>query len=35
VIDAGRRIKPIITPDDPDRLLAALRSHAIMVSDPG
>ena len=26
VIDAGRAVKPIITPDDPDQLLAALRS---------
>jgi hypothetical protein len=35
VIDAGRRIKPVITPDDPDRLLAALRSHNVVVSDGG
>ncbi len=31
VIDAGRRVKPIITPDDPDRLLAAFRSHHVTV----
>jgi hypothetical protein len=33
VIDAGRPIKPIITPDDPDRLLAALGSHDVTVPD--
>jgi hypothetical protein len=33
VIDAGRPVKPIITPDDPDRLLAALRSHDVTVPD--
>jgi hypothetical protein len=32
VIDAGRPIKPIITPDDPDRLLVALRSHNVAVA---
>jgi hypothetical protein len=33
VIDAGRPVKPIITPDDPDRLLAALHSHDVTVPD--
>jgi hypothetical protein len=33
VIDAGRRVKPIITPDDPDRLLAALRAHDVVVAN--
>lgn len=33
VVDAGRPVKPIITPDDPERLLAALRSHEITVLD--
>jgi hypothetical protein len=32
-IDAGRPVKPIITPDDPDRLLAALHSHDVTVPD--
>jgi hypothetical protein len=31
VIDAGKRVKPIITPEDPDGLLAALRSHNVSV----
>jgi len=29
VIDAGRAVKPVVTPDDPDRFLAALRSHEV------
>jgi hypothetical protein len=33
VIDAGRWVKPIITPDDPDRLLVALSSHNVAVPD--
>jgi hypothetical protein len=33
VIDTGRRIKPIITPDDPDRLLAALSAHNVVLAD--
>ncbi len=32
VIDAGRWVKAVVTPDDPDRLLAALRSHDVSVS---
>ena len=31
VIDAGKPVKPIITPDDPDRLLGALHSHDVAV----
>jgi hypothetical protein len=31
VIDAGKRVKPIITPEDPGGLLAALRSHNVSV----
>jgi hypothetical protein len=31
VIDAGRAIKPIITPDDPDRLQEALGSRGVSV----
>jgi hypothetical protein len=31
VIDAGKRVKPVITPDDPEGLLGALRSHNVTV----
>jgi len=31
VIDAGKPVKPIITPDEPDALLAALRAHDVTV----
>lgn len=31
VIDAGRLVKPVITPDDPHRFVEALRSHAVPV----
>ncbi len=31
VVDTGRPVKPVITPEDPDRLLAALRSHNVPV----
>jgi len=34
VIDAGKRVKPIITPDDPDGLLAALGSHNVTSQNP-
>jgi len=32
VVDAGRMVKPVITPDDPDRLVEALRSHDVAVT---
>jgi hypothetical protein len=34
VIKAGRRVKPIIAPDEPVRLLAGLRSHNVTVPSP-
>jgi hypothetical protein len=33
VVDAGRPVKPIITPDDPEALVEALRSHDVTVRD--
>jgi hypothetical protein len=33
VIDAGRAVKPVITPDDPEQLLAALGAHGVAVSN--
>ena len=32
VVDAGRPVKPVITPDDPDRLVQALRSRGVTVT---
>lgn len=32
--DTGRRVKPVITPDEPEALLAALSSHDVPVPDP-
>lgn len=32
VIDAGGQVKPVITPDDPNRLVEALRSHDVSVT---
>jgi hypothetical protein len=32
VIDAGRRVKPVVTPDDPQQVVAILRSHDVRVS---
>jgi hypothetical protein len=29
VIDAGRPVKPVVTPDDPDRFAEALGSHGV------
>ncbi|MFE5584633.1 hypothetical protein [Kitasatospora sp. NPDC056531] len=31
VLDLGRRVKPVITPDDPERLVAALATHGVPV----
>lgn len=31
VIDVGRAVKPVVTPDDPDRFAEALRSHGVRV----
>jgi hypothetical protein len=32
VIHAGRLFKPVITPDDPDRVVAALTRHGVTVT---
>ena len=32
VLDLGKRIKPVITPDDPQRVLAVLRQHGVDVT---
>ncbi len=33
VLDLGKRVKPVITPDDPQRVVAALRSHGVEVAE--
>jgi hypothetical protein len=33
VLDLGARLQPVITPDDPDRVLAILREHGVSVGD--
>jgi hypothetical protein len=33
LVDAAKRVKPVITPDDPQRVAALLRSHGVEVSD--
>lgn len=32
VVDLGRRVKPVITPDEPGRLVAAMAEHRIPVT---
>ena len=32
VVELGRRVKPVLTPDDPDGLVAALTAHGVRVS---
>jgi hypothetical protein len=32
VIDLGRRVLPVITPDDTDRVVGVLRSHGVQVA---
>ncbi|MBV6699919.1 hypothetical protein [Kitasatospora aureofaciens] len=32
VVDLGRRIKPVITPDEPERLVEELATHGIAVT---
>ncbi|MGH3502360.1 MAG: hypothetical protein ACRDQA_15950 [Nocardioidaceae bacterium] len=32
IIDTGRPVKPVITPDDPDKVLAALTHHGVTVT---
>lgn len=33
VLDLGRFVRPVITPDHPDRLVSVLRKHGVDVSD--
>ena len=33
VIDAGRRVKPVITPDHPRQVLTILRSYNVQISE--
>jgi hypothetical protein len=33
VLDLGERTKPVITPDDPQRVIAVLRSHGVSVTE--
>jgi hypothetical protein len=33
IVDDGRNVTPVITPDDPDRLLGALRSHNVPIDE--
>jgi len=35
VVDAGRRVKPFVTPDDPDAFAAALQAAGVTVTDGG
>lgn len=32
VVELGHRMKPVITPDDPDQVVAALTAHGVRVS---
>jgi hypothetical protein len=32
VLDLGERTKPVITPDDPQRVIAVLRAHGVSVT---
>ena len=34
VLDVAKGMKPVITPDDPQRVATALRSHGIGVTEP-
>jgi hypothetical protein len=33
VLDLGKRMQPVITPDDPSRAVAALREHGVVVTE--
>jgi len=33
VVDPGKPVKPVITPDDPQRVVAVLRSHGVDVAE--
>jgi hypothetical protein len=32
LVDIGKRVKPVITPDDPQRVIAVLRQHSVSVT---
>ncbi|MEU8687360.1 hypothetical protein [Streptomyces sp. NPDC048665] len=32
IVDLGRRVKPVITPDEPERLVEVLNAHEITVT---
>jgi hypothetical protein len=32
IINTGRRVHPVITPDDPQQVLAVLRSHGVQIN---
>jgi hypothetical protein len=34
VIGTGRRVRPVITPDDPRQVVSVLRSHGVWVNAP-
>jgi hypothetical protein len=34
VLDVGKRVKPVITPDDPQRVIAALHQHGVKSTGP-
>jgi len=34
VLDVGKRVRPAITPDEPERVVAVLRSHGVHVIEP-
>jgi hypothetical protein len=34
VLDLGKGTKPVITPDDPQQVLAILRQHGVSVTEP-
>lgn len=33
VLDLGRRMQPVITPDDPERVIATLAAHGVQITD--
>jgi hypothetical protein len=33
IVDLGRRVKPVLTPDEPERLVEALTTHGIGVTE--
>ena len=33
VIDMGKRVEPVITPDDVDKVISVLRDHAVQIDE--